>query len=181
VEKISKGSYLVGIYGTSFLSLLMMWGGLIVMISAGMYGNPYYMDEEMILVGVVIMLIGFIVSTISVVLWCILTHKLWAAIQGPSSRTTPGQAVGLMFVPFFNLYWWFQAVWGWSVDYNKHIKDKGVVVPPVSEGVGLAWCVLCCVGIIPFVGYLTAIPQLVLMIIWHSQSIDAVNALIEKS
>ncbi len=178
---IPKGSYLVGIYGAYFLMFAMLVVGFIVMVNAGVYGNPYYMDEEMMLVAVVVMLIGFIPGVVSIVMWCILTHKLWATIQGPSSRTTPGQAVGLMFVPFFNIYWMFQIIWGWSVDYNKHINEKNIVVPPVSEGVGLAWCVLGCVGIIPFVGYLTMIPQLVLMIVFHSQSIDAANALIEKS
>ena len=184
---IPKGSYLVGIYGTYFLVFAMYIVAFVIMANAGIYNNypygynPYGVNDEMMWVSVIIMLLGFIPAVISVVMWCILTHKLWAVIQGPSSRTTPGQAVGLMFVPFFNFYWCFQAIWGWSVDYNKHIKDNKVVVPPVSEGVGLAWCIVSCVGIIPFVGYLTLIPQLILMIIWHSQSIDAANALIEKS
>ena len=126
------------------------------------------------------MFLSFIPLIYSTVMWCVLTHKLWTVIQGTASRTTPGQAVGFMFIPFFNFYWIYQAIWGWSVDCNQHIKEKRIICPPVSEGVPLAWCILMCVGAIPFVGYFTGIPALILMIIWHNESINAANTIIEK-
>lgn len=48
----------------------------------------------------------------------ILVFKKWRKIQGPHSRMTPGKAVGLLFVPIFNVYWIFQVFWGFSKDYN---------------------------------------------------------------
>ena len=182
MERISKGLYLGSIYGTYVVTIILTILGFIMLVNAGLYGGYYYrVDQELVTVGVACMFLACIPGIFSVVMWCILTHRLWSTIQGESSRTTPGQAVGFMFIPLFNIYWMYQAIWGWSVDYNKHIKEKNIVAPPVSEGVGLAWCILGCVGIIPFVGYLTMIPQFILMIIWHSQSIDAANELIDKN
>src|SRR5688572_3268734 len=40
---------------------------------------------------------------------CVLLYKSWAAIRDGEARTSPAAAVGLSFVPFFNLYWIFQA------------------------------------------------------------------------
>ena len=66
---------------------------------------------------------------------------MWAAIQDGYARTTPGKAIGFMFIPFFNIYWMFQAIWGYSKDYNnfsngmllrQNLYPKGFFLPPAS-------------------------------------------------
>ena len=58
----------------------------------------------------------------SIVVYYVLLYKAWTAIQDGHARTTPAAAVGLMLVPMFNLYWQFQAIWGFAVDYNKYVS-----------------------------------------------------------
>jgi len=70
-------------------------------------------------------------------------HRLWSALQYGRPRTTPGQAVGLLFVPLFNLYWIFVAFYGLAKDYNRitgRFKDLNRA-PKLSEGLFLAYCI----------------------------------------
>jgi len=55
------------------------------------------------------------------VLQYILVYKLWQVIQDGFARTNPGKAVGFLFIPFFNFYWWFVAFFGLSKDQNAYI------------------------------------------------------------
>ena len=77
-------------------------------------------------------------------------HRLWSALQYGRPRTTPGQAVGLLFVPLFNLYWIFIAFYGLAQDYNRitgRFKDLNRA-PKLSEGLFLAYCI-CAVVVAP--------------------------------
>lgn len=40
-----------------------------------------------------------------VVFACLLHHKCWTVLPEPFRATTPGKAVGFLFIPFYNLYW----------------------------------------------------------------------------
>src|SRR5688572_19301652 len=37
----------------------------------------------------------------------VMIYKMWAALPPSHARTSPGKAVGLLFVPLFNIYWMF--------------------------------------------------------------------------
>jgi hypothetical protein len=74
---------------------------------------------------------------------------------------TPGKAVGLLFVPFWNLYWIFVAIRGLAVKANRYKLLAGIQGKPMSEGLAQAYCVLTLCGLIPFVGILLALPNLV--------------------
>ena len=76
----------------------------------------------------------------------ILFHRMWSAIQGADARTTPGRAVGFLFVPVFNLYWVFQAIWGWAKDYNAGAATLGSESPKMPEGFFLSYAILCVVA-----------------------------------
>jgi hypothetical protein len=56
------------------------------------------------------------------VLQYILVYKFWQILQDGFARTTPGKAVGFMFIPFFNFYWLFVAYYGLSKDQDAYIK-----------------------------------------------------------
>jgi hypothetical protein len=45
------------------------------------------------------------------VVWLVLLHKAWASIQDGQTSVSPGKAVGFLFIPFYNFYWIFRAVW----------------------------------------------------------------------
>ncbi|MBA4383965.1 MAG: hypothetical protein C0410_04460 [Anaerolinea sp.] len=58
----------------------------------------------------------------SEVLLFILVYKFWQVIQDGAAPTSPGKAVGFMFIPLFNIYWWFVAYWGLSKGQNSFIE-----------------------------------------------------------
>jgi len=55
------------------------------------------------------------------ILGYILLYRFWQVNQDGRASTTPGRAVGFMFIPFFNLYWCFRAYPGLSLDQNRYI------------------------------------------------------------
>jgi hypothetical protein len=103
----------------------------------------------------------------------ILIHHMWAAIQDGRARTTPGRAVGLLFVPLYNFYWAFQAFWGFARDYNVYVQAHALNARRLSEGLFLAYPILVMASVIPIVFPVTFVFGLILL--WRI--CDAVNAL----
>lgn len=107
----------------------------------------------------------------------VLCYKMWEAIQDGHARTTPGKAVGFLFIPLFNCYWIFQVYWGFSKDYNAYIDRHSINARKLQEVLYLVFCILPFTTWIPFLGIVTSIAYYVLfaLVIW--QVCDAVNAL----
>jgi hypothetical protein len=156
MQPLSKGFYLGSILGGLIAAIVLFAIGSAV-ISGG---------EE---AGGALMAIGYLPMIYSMVIVYVLIYKIWAAIQGPTARTTPGKAVGFMFIPIFNIYWLFQVIWGWAKDYNALIAQRGISGPQASEGLGLATCII---ALIPCVSVITPI----LMLIFFNAAIDGANA-----
>jgi hypothetical protein len=66
------------------------------------------------------------------VLHYIMIYKLWQVVQDGFARTTPGQAVGFMFIPYFNYYWFLPAYYGLAKDLNAYI-DRHYAYLPVGQ------------------------------------------------
>jgi hypothetical protein len=76
-------------------------------------------------------------------------YKAWQTIQDSHARTTPGKAIGYAFIPFFNVYWIFQMIWGFAVDFNRFADRYGHPVKHLpSTGIFVA-LVIGVLGIIP--------------------------------
>jgi hypothetical protein len=164
--KLSKPFYIGSIVGGMGL-------GMVAGILAVLFGMSSHLDEAAIpfaLLGGAAMLYG-------VIILLLLIHKMWSAIQDGQARTTPAQAVSFLFIPFFNLYWIFQVYYGWAKDYNAYVKRHSISAPPMAEGLFLAVPVLALCGVIPLLGILCALANIVAMLIMFSQAIDGVNAL----
>ena len=106
------------------------------------------------------------------VFYVVLLHKSWKQIQDGSVRTTPGKAVGLLFVPFFNLYWNFVAVDGLARDINRYAAERCLAIQPVSGTLARTYCVLGVVNFlawwIPILGLFINIGQnLILLFLLH--------------
>ena len=84
-------------------------------------------------------MIGGVLGLYAFIVFVILIYKMWKAIPAAYARTTPGKAVGFLFIPLFNLYWLFQAIWGWSRDWNAYVAKSQGRLPPISEQ--LAFCI----------------------------------------
>lgn len=49
-----------------------------------------------------------------------------APIADGQARTSPGRALGFLFIPFYNLYWMFQVLPGWASDFNAYCARHGI-------------------------------------------------------
>jgi hypothetical protein len=71
----------------------------------------------------------------------VMVYKMWAAIQDGHARMTPGKAVGFLFIPLFNIYWFYHVYYGWAKDYNTYVARHALNVPKVSEGTFLTYVI----------------------------------------
>jgi hypothetical protein len=100
----------------------------------------------------------------------LLLYQLWKLIPADIARTTPGQAIGFMFIPFFNIYWQFIAIWGLGEDMNKTLQRRGMQYR-VDENMGLISCILVIVA---------GIVGLVVLIFFLKSVKNAAIALLEQ-
>lgn len=70
-------------------------------------------------IGVYFTMVALIIA-IAVLLY-ILHYRLWQVVQDGQASTTPGMAIGLLFVPYFNFYWIFRAQYGLAKDLNSYV------------------------------------------------------------
>ena len=85
---------------------------------------------------------GFIAIIVSLVCGCCILHKLWCLIPAHEAKTTSGKAVGFLFIPFFNLYWNFIAIYGLAQALNSQIRQRTIKNKGVGEGLSLVYCIL---------------------------------------
>jgi len=90
--------------------------------------------------------------------WLVFLYKIWSAIQDIYVRTTPGKAIGFLFIPIFNFYWLFQVIWGFAKDYNKYLKRYNFELPRLPENLFLFYCILW------LLASLLSVPALILIV-----------------
>lgn len=96
--------------------------------------------------GSILFMAGGIVNIIATILAYITLYRAWYCLQpGHLARTTPGKAIGFLFIPFFNIYWLFQAFKGLATDWNKTASSYNELqqAPRLSDGVFLTFCIGC--------------------------------------
>lgn len=149
------------------------------------YGtNPQPFDFSAISpVGILLMLAGVVCLIISTVLSLIYLYRGWLILQPGGARTSPGKAVGFLFIPFFNFYWVFVSFLGWSQDWNRIRTSHSNLthLPASADGVfmALAICFVCSFLPLPIIGSLIAIAYGVLSLIAVYKVCSVVNAVAE--
>lgn len=88
---------------------------------------------------------------ISMVYQCMLLYNLWKIIPPSIARTTPGKAVGFLFIPFFNWYWIFIAYYMLVKQLNTVSTQKGLP-PMLSPELALIGCILFIIPQLNFIG-----------------------------
>ncbi|MGD0010774.1 MAG: hypothetical protein ABSE93_19795 [Terriglobia bacterium] len=164
MNKVSKGLFLgsVGI-GFGIATVLLILGNVQMRTGSPRAGLL------LICLSCIPMLYGAIFM---VVLWC----KSWAAIQDGHARTTPGKAIGFLFIPLFDFYWVFQAVWGLSKDFNAYLQRNSIPASRLPEGLFLTYCILCFTTWIPILGLVLLVVNCIIAIIMVSALCDGINA-----
>lgn len=104
---------------------------------------------------------------------CILVwlYQAWRLVSHGDEEYSPGLMVGLLFVPFFHLYWIFRAIPGLSMAIRQELKYVTHRTHAAGYGVGLAACIL---ALIP---YLQPI-AVCMFIAWMLIANNALNRLI---
>lgn len=181
IEPVSKAMYF-GVYlGCSILGGILMAIAMFAIIGSAAASESGNFDSTasgaIAGVGVVFMILAMGLLLAGSVILFVLYYKMWTAIQDGYARTTPGKAIGFMFIPLFNIYWMFQAIWGYSKDYNEYLLRYSIPAKPLSEGLFLAGCILPLLGWIPFVGSLIGIANFVIFIMIVNSICNSINAL----
>ena len=150
-----------------------MWITLVVALVA----SPFYH----IAIGLAF---GVITLIVSLVYCCMLHYQLWKLIPRDIARTTPGIAVGFLFIPFFNFYWCFVSYFGLSKDLNKTLRQRGIS-HQVSEGLGLScaiFSVLSWVALIDdsILSVLITVAGCIVCIFFYKSVKDGAIALLEQ-
>lgn len=181
MKRLSKRFYLGSMIGGMVGGIILLVVAVFLFFLAGVFTGhfPNFSDTSMgtLAIGIVLILLGCAAVLFSTSIWCILLYRAWEAIDDGNARTTPGKAVGLLFIPFFNFYWIFVAWYGFAQDYNRYIERHGVSARKLEESLFLACSILSIFGMIPFIDYVAGLPLLVIFIITANLAIDAVNAL----
>jgi hypothetical protein len=125
------------------------------------------------------MLLSVIVTIYLIVIILILWWKAWKSMQPYGCRTTPGQAVGFLFIPVVNFYWIFQAFWGYAKDFNANIDEYNLDIPRLPEGLFLAHTlVILLTGLtfwIPLLNTLLGLANIVVTILVVNKVVDSIN------
>jgi len=124
-----------------------------------LYVAPLVVTPALLLVALIVQdgpwetlaLVGLLVS---IVTQLVMVYRMWQSIQrGGTARMGPAKALGLMFVPIFNVYWTYQVYWGFAKDYNAlaetlnaRTQDDGKKLESLPTGRFLTLGVLDSIG-----------------------------------
>ena len=156
-------------------AVALLAGIAFILVTVGIDGQKQRTTEEMasiapaIMVGGLAYLAGGAAMVAAIVFQMILTYRAWEIVQDGAQRTTPGKAVGFMFIPLFNFYWFFVAKYGLAKDLNRFIETHGIEARRASPGLGLACAIMMLLSAIPLIGLYALIPALVILVIFLKQ------------
>jgi len=108
---------------------------------------------------------------------CAFIYRMWAAIQDGHARTSPGRALGFLFIPIYQFYWVFQAFRGFAKDFNSYAARHSLNVPRLSPGLFTAYAILCIVAMLPWLDVLLSPAIVIVGLVMVSRVCDAVNAI----
>ncbi len=107
--------------------------------------------------------VGGLIFTIAEIYFLVLLYRVWRFIIEESQACglvtaieTPAKAIGFLFIPFYNMYWVFQAFGKLPRDLNALANAKGNA-GMVPESLGITAAFFSVLGLIPGVGYFTMI------------------------
>ena len=167
--RISRG-FFVGTLAVSLTLSLVIPRVVLIMTVA--FGQRLRLIEVLLSVVLIIFLAIF-----ATIVFMVLVYKMWAAIQDGYARTTPGKAVGFLFIPVFSLYWVFQTFRGFAEDYNAYLARYSIDAPRLSTGLFVAFPIILLLSVIPGIDLLLAPAFYLLTLALTSKICDAVNAI----
>ena len=125
---------------TAPIKKVSVWGNVVAAVIAGLLWFPFTFEgggggEKDVLIMI------FVCSIVTNIILLRMIYKVWAALPANHARTTPGRALGFMFVPFYNFYWVWNAYVGFAKDFKSYVKQADPVTPPQPDGFYIAFCI----------------------------------------
>ncbi len=146
IEKVYKPSAIIN----PLFYTVSLWGGVVFFV----IGQSTI--EIMLPIAAATIIYAQVYSMISL-------YKCWSVLQGKTARTTPGRAVGFLFIPILNIYWTFVAIKGLAKDANSFLEQKNIMENKISENLSLAVSIA---SIIPYINIIV-FPILINILIYQ--------------
>ena len=139
-----------------------------------LFGGGAMMGSHNSDLGVVLFIFGVISLIFGVIVGFVYLYRAWMLLQPGGATTTPGKAVGFLFIPLFTVYWRFIAYWKWSQDWNRiTARYRNLAgAPRASEGLYLAYGIL---GPVTMFTKYAGIAELVISLIVMKHICNSVN------
>jgi len=170
---LRKGFYLGTLAAALGLPLLLN-AAVIVLVLTEVWKSQRLHD----LVPVLILLgMGGLLVVYGAAVMCAFIYRMWAAIQDGHARTSPGRALGFLFIPIYQFYWVFQAFPGFAKDFNSYAARHSLNVPRLSPGLFTAYAILCIVAMLPWLDVLLSPAIVIVGLVMVSRVCDAVNVI----
>jgi hypothetical protein len=116
-------------------------------------------------------LLGLPVAVLATIFTCILHYNCWQAVPTKYRRTTPGKAVGYLFIPFYNLYWLFISFPGLAKGFSDFARENSDAQIGDQSGLGIAFAIVTLFSLglsfVPGLASVMNIANLVLFIIFY--------------
>ncbi len=182
MKKMNKKLY-VGIYAVSLalpgIALVMFVFAKEIQRFFQDFGIRDFKTANVLVLFAVFAVVQFIVTHFIYTL--AILYKMWGSIQDGHARATPGEAIGYLFVPFYNLYWIFQVWRGFPADYNAYVTRHELPFIYLNPTAYSFYPVLILLSAIPYLGILFAVISSFVFMKIVSLTCDAVNALAEAT
>jgi hypothetical protein len=75
------------------------------------------------------------------VFWAMLHYSCWKALPEKYRATTPARALGFLFIPLFNFYWFFISFPKLATGFNALKRDRPELPIQNRTGVGIAYAI----------------------------------------
>jgi len=125
---------------TKFLWLVVGLGAMAVFLT--FTGVFCFISMNFNLIGTIIfisfLMAAFVLMILAIIYYCIFIYQMWNAINDGTTRPKPGQAVGFLFIPYFNLGWIFIAISKFPYEYNRYVARHNLTLQPMKKGVHIA-------------------------------------------
>ena len=162
---------ILGIIG-SIVGIVLLGGGA---AGWGMRSSYYYggQNDVLVVIGGIVLFLAGISCLVGTILYLVWLYKAWKVASRRPEDPSPGQAVGFLFIPFFNLYWVFRAVPGLSAALHRNLRQTNPswAGGTAGHGIGIAAAVI---SVIPYVNFLSPI----FFCIWVASANRAKDALL---
>jgi hypothetical protein len=172
---MNKMMYTVGYPVLGFLGLILYFVGFSQSMSVDpATGMPVNSGPSGLAV------LGGLMLFVSAIIFFAWIWNLWASLPESHRKHSPAKATLLLLIPLWNIYWIFEAVWGWTKSYNAFLQEENVNLQQASEGIALSIPILMLTSVIPGLNLLTGPAAVLMTVVLMSSSIDNVNKLKKK-